>query len=62
MLIVKKVGALIEGDTIKFCGSYYIVTMVDWHSRHGNVYVSNEKVADFELPLGFGDIVEVKIK
>ena len=58
--MTQKVGALEEGDKIRFEGEEYVVSGVDWFSRHDcAVYLCNEQATDWRLPLHAGDKVEV---
>jgi hypothetical protein len=59
-MLTQKVGALEEGDKIRFNDEDYVVSGVDWLSRHDcAVYVCNEQATDWRLPLQAGDKVEV---
>jgi hypothetical protein len=59
-MMTQKVGALEEGDKILFNDEEYVVSGVDWFSRHDcAVYVCNEQATDRRLPLQAGDKVEV---
>lgn len=59
-MITQKVGALEAGDKIRFNDADYVVSGVDWLSRHDcAVYVCNEQATDWRLPLLAGDKVEV---
>jgi predicted secreted hydrolase len=56
----QKVGGLNVGDRIRFNDEDYVVSGVDWLSRHDcAVYLCNEQATDWRLPLNAGDKVEV---
>jgi hypothetical protein len=56
----QKVGGLNEGDRIRYNDEEYVVSGVDWSSRHDcAVYLCNEQATDWRLPLNAGDKVEV---
>ena len=59
-MLTQKVAGLEAGDRIRFRGEEYVVSGVDWLSRHDcAVYVCNEQATDWRLPLPAGDKVEV---
>jgi hypothetical protein len=61
-MITQKVGALEEGDVICYDGDRYVVSGVDWPSRHVvQVFLCGgpNDAVDWILPLCSGDKVEV---
>lgn len=61
-MITQKVGGLEEGDVIRYDDEEYVVTGIDWPSRHEvHVFVCGgpNGAVDWVLPLCAGDKVEV---